>query len=143
VTDKVEYLRIWEGEPLPAIEAFGPFKCVIIIQSPPSQTWQTLVSEWLVASGCLFMMAWGVGCSGWDDSVDYANIDAWSGQEIPDDSFIMTTWHDDEPLSEVLGFARVAADQGHVDTTICLLIDIGTESRRDQMLHDYAQAWRD
>jgi hypothetical protein len=143
MTDKVEYLRISEGEPLPAIDAFGPFKCVIIIQSPPSIEWQASVSDWLVASGCLFIMAWGEGCSSWDDSVDYANIDAWNGQEIPDDSFVMTTWHDDEPLSDVLGFARVAAHQGLVDTPICLLIDIGVENRRDQMLRDYEQAWRD
>jgi hypothetical protein len=143
VTDKAEYFRIWEGQPLPAIDTFRPFKCVVIIQSPPSPEWQAAVSDWLVASGCLFMMAWGEGCSSWDDSVDYANLEAWNWGEIPEHSFVMTTWHDDEPLSEVLGFARVAAHQGHVDTPICLLIDIGAETRREQMLRDYEQAWRD
>ena len=51
-------------------------------------------------------MAWGPGCSSWDDSVDIANLMDYDFGDIPDDKSVMTTWHDDEPLTEVFHFAK-------------------------------------
>ncbi len=89
------------------------------------------------------MMAWGPSCSSWDDSVDYANLEDFEWKDIPDDRFVMTTWHDKEPLVEALGFAKFAAEHPNVELTRCLLIDIGTNSRREEILAEYAGAWVD
>ena len=89
------------------------------------------------------MLAWGKGCSSWDDSVDYANIDAWDCGNIPDEHFVMTTWHDDEPLEDVFGFARVAAWHSDVELKTCVLLDVGHEDRKEEMISAFQNAWKE
>jgi hypothetical protein len=134
MTDPVDYFRITESEPLPDISAYAPFRAVVIINGPYSVEWQDRVSDWLVASGCLYMLAWGENCTSWDDSVDYANMRQFPFDEIPDEHFVLTTWHDKEPLDEVLWFAGFGAQHGDVDLKYSLLIDIGKENRRAELL---------
>jgi hypothetical protein len=85
-------------------------------------------------SGCLFMLAWGPGCSTWDDSVDTANLRAFNFAEIPDEHFVYTTWHERQGLDEVFWDAQFAANHGHVALRSSLIIHIGTESRRGEFL---------
>ena len=54
-------------------------------------------------------MAWGLDCSLWHDSVDSANIEKFIPNDIPDDQFVMTTWHKGDSLEEVLRFAKFDA----------------------------------
>lgn len=52
------------------------------------------------------MMAWGQEASSWDDAMDWASLER--SKHVVDaesDELILTTWHDDEPLSEVFEFA--------------------------------------
>ena len=69
------YLALHDGDDLKCIDGLRPFKCLILVTEKVAGPWQHSVSEWLVASGCLYMMAWGVNCSSWDDSVDIANLE--------------------------------------------------------------------
>jgi hypothetical protein len=123
----MEYLQLRNNEILPQIKTQRPFKCVVIISSPVSQAWQAKVSQWLVDSGCLYMMAWGNDCNSWDDSVDYANIEQFQNQEIPPESFVMTTWHESESLSEVFEFCKHAAIHGVKNVENTLLLHISEE----------------
>jgi len=101
-----QYLHIKPETALPDIGALAPFRAVVIVEAVVSPEWQSLVSDWLVRSGCLYMMAWGTNCSSWDDSVDMANVQQFDCGEIPEDGFVMTTWHEKEPLGEVFWFAK-------------------------------------
>lgn len=101
----MDYYQISNKGSLPEISNLKPFKCVVVVEEEVDIEWQRQVSEWLVKSGCLYMMAWGKKCSSWDDSVDEANLKEWSYEDIPDESFVMTTWHEKESLSEVMWFA--------------------------------------
>ena len=76
------YVRIFPGADLPDITHHAPFKAVVVLEAEYSNDWQNSVSEWLVASGCLYMMAWGPNCSTWDDSVDWANMDGHPNYEF-------------------------------------------------------------
>jgi len=98
--ETVTYLHLPVGHTPPSLEGPRPFKAVLVIEQQVTSEWQSLVSDWLVQSGCLSMAAWGFDCSSWDDSVDYANLSAFNFGEIPEDAFVMTTWHADEPLRE-------------------------------------------
>lgn len=51
-------------------------------------------------------MAWGMRCSDWDDSIDWANTEKFNPNDIPLDQFVVTTWHEDESLEDVLSFAK-------------------------------------
>ena len=61
---------------------------------------QRHLSEAIAASGCRYVLCRGVECSSWDDSIDEASVMAEINGEVR--PFLMTTWHEDEPLEDVL-----------------------------------------
>lgn len=134
------YLHLPPDSEPPSIAQPRPFKAVLVLEQAIADDWQDRVSEWLVRSGCLYMMAWGVGCSSWDDSVDWANHDVTGLDDIPDDQFVMTTWHDDEPLVETFWFAGFTAHHPTVSLEEVIIIDIGPTSRETEMREAYAAA---
>ncbi len=139
MTDPVAYFRIAEGEKLPDVSDYAPFRAVVVIDGAYSPEWQTEVSAWLVAAGCRFMLAWGKDCSSWDDSVDYAVLDVFDYGEIPDESFVDTTWHEHEPLVDVFDFARFGTTMDLPDSA-ALIVHIGIKDRRDEFLQLWADA---
>ena len=114
-----------------------PSRFVVVVTDEVTSEWQKLVSDWMVASGCLYMMAWGHDCSSWDDSVDWANMDKFGENPIPDDGFVITTWHEDEPLSEVFWFSKTLAYHHSVDIVQTVILDISAVSREDELLSLY------
>lgn len=136
----VSYLHFPPGSEPPPIDALRPFKAVLVLDQAVPDEWQRLVSDWLVSSGCLYMMAWGAGCSSWDDSVDDASIFANDFNEIPDDKFVVTTWHDDESLSETFWFASHTACHPTVPLNNVIIIDVGVGERETQLLDAYSAA---
>ena len=117
-----------------------PSKFVVVVEAEVSTEWQMRVSDWIVASGCKYMMAWGRECSTWDDSVDRANIDQWGAGPIPESGFVVTTWHDDEPLAEVFWFAKRVAQHACIDLLDTIILDISTASRRNELLRLFEAA---
>ena len=84
-------------------------------------------------------MSWGRSCSAWDDSIDIANLEAFDWQEIPDEKLVMTTWHDNVPLSEVIWFAKYAAQHPTVELLATLFVHIGQETTEVEI----ADSWND
>lgn len=112
----------------------------MVLQQPVSHEWRALVSAWLVRSGCLYMLAWGQDCSAWDDSVDWANVEAFEPAEIPDDQFVMTTWHDDQPLAEVFWFAEHCAHHPTVPLNVTLIVHVASEDHQAPLVEAYVRA---
>jgi hypothetical protein len=125
----LEFLRITEDGSLPAPKTEAPYKCVIVVEAEVSPARQMEISRWLVSSGCLYMMAWGIGCSSWDDSVDLANLEQFGFEDTPDKSFVMTTWHESESLREVFEFSRL-----HVELTRLLILQVNGIDRKQELL---------
>lgn len=136
---EIEYIHLAPDQELPD-RPVRPFKAVVIIHERVTAEWQKLASEWLVGSGCLFMLAWGHECNSWDDSVDYANLDAFEYGDIPDDKFVMTTWHDNEPLSEVLWFAAHGAAHSDVPLDLLVLVHIARNADESKIMRAFADA---
>ena len=133
------YVHLVPGSPLPDI-AIESSRFVVVVEAEVSYEWQKHVSEWMVASGCLYMMAWGRECSSWDDSVDWANIDKFGDNPIPDDEFVFTTWHEDEPLKEVFWFSKTCAKHRSIDMVRTIVLDISAASRKVELLSLYEAA---
>ncbi|WP_425304719.1 DUF7684 family protein [Croceicoccus pelagius] len=57
---------------------------------------------------------------------------------MPDDKFVMTTWHADEPISEALWFAGNCASHPDVELKQTVLLHIADEAKRDEMFAIYA-----
>lgn len=135
----ITYIHIVPGSDPPAIVA-GPSRFVVVIEAEVSYEWQKLVSDWIVASGCLYMMAWGRECSSWDDSVDWANIDKFGNSPIPVEEFVFTTWFDDELLKEVFWFSKTLAKHTFTNIVQTIILDISAASRKDDLLSLYSSA---
>lgn len=101
-----------------------------------------MISKWLVESGCLYMMAWGPDSSDWDDSVDSANVEAVGGEVIPDDHFVMTTWHEHEPLSETFWFSEHAASHPTVLIDEAIIVDVAPRERKAELTELFETARR-
>ena len=134
------YFHIQPGAALPNIRYLAPFRAVVIVEGEVSVEWRTDVSDWLVHSGCLYMMAWGQDCSLWDDSVDWANMDHFPFEAIPEDRFVVTTWHDGDPLDEVFHFCKHLAIHPAVELPQAILLHIAPNGNADPMLRAYIRA---
>jgi hypothetical protein len=137
--DSVEYLHLEPGATPSPLDS-RPFKAVVAVEADVSPQWQSLVSDWLVQSGCLYMMAWGQNCSSWDDSMDLANAKPFGLADIPEDQFVMTTWHSDEPLAEVFWFSKYTASHPTVDLDRTLLLHISPKRQEQEFLRSYDEA---
>ena len=137
---KMQYLQLPPDSKLPDISDLEPFRSVVIIEDIVAEEWQSKVSDWLVAAGCLYMMAWGKNCSSWDDSVDYSNLEEFAYGDIPEEKFVMTTWHENEPLKDVYFYSKYNATHPTVEIDNTLLVHISRYNKEKEFLIDYESA---
>jgi hypothetical protein len=107
---------------------------VVVVEQDVSPEWQVQISDWIVESGCLFMMAWGKDCSTWDGSVDWANIDCFEDGNIPDEKFVMTTSHANEPLYEAFWFCRFLAFHPNLELPSAYIVHITDVPREEELI---------
>jgi len=138
-TEIAVYLHLMPASPLPEIETGTSFKAIIIAELPTTAKWRFEVGTWLIKHGCRFTMAWGEDCSAWDDDIDWANLDLWSFEEIPDKHFVMTSWHENETLEEVFHDAPMYTHPV-CDVSRLLLLHVATTENREAILARYASA---
>jgi hypothetical protein len=62
------------------------------------------LSEVLVAQGCRYAVCTGSGAGAWDDAIDFAAVNAELDGQRSSQRLIMTSWHENQPLSEVAEF---------------------------------------
>lgn len=134
-----QYLHLAPGAAPPALVR-QPSRVVIVLDQPVEREWQNLVSRWLIEAGCLYMLAWGPGCSAWDDSVDLANLEAFDYTDIPEESDAMTTWHADESLEECMWFAKHCAMHSFAHLERTIILHIGPSAREHELIGTYVEA---
>jgi len=139
---QLHYIHLPSGSSLPEI-SHRPFRAVVVVDEKVTEEWRGLVSAWLVASGCLYMMAWGDDCSRWDDSVDYANLEEFNYGVIPEERFVYTTWHENQALAEAFWFSEHCATHPVVEFEATIILDITATSRAVEMLSSYERATAD
>ena len=140
MTDFPIYFHISPNGTLPDVAHLSPFRAVVIVDSAVNSEWQVTVSDWLVQSGCLYMMAWGPDCTTWDDSVDFANMRQFNYGDIPGDRDVFTTWHSNEPLDEVFNFCKRNAIHPVVDLKRTVLLHIAAHSDASRIVQAFAAA---
>jgi len=115
----------------------APYRVVIISDQEVGDGWRGRVADWIVAVGSLYLVAWGVDCEKWHDSVDWAVLEVFDFGEIPDDRFVMTTWHNDEPLSGAFWYAGNCAIHPDVELSETIILHVAAEARCAAMLQTY------
>jgi hypothetical protein len=134
------YVHLSSHDSPPDVSHLKPYKAVLVLENKIAPERQAAISKWLVQTGCLYMLAWGVECSSWDDSVDLANLEAHDFGEIPDESDVMTTWHDDEPLREVFWFAKNSAEHPTVGIENTLILHLGELDQGAKLKREFDNA---
>lgn len=129
----MNYIQVTESTELPDISALQPFKAIVIVENTVSPDRQVTISQWLVNSGCLYMMAWGEGCRSWEETVDQANVDAFEQGEIPDASVVITTWHEDELLQDVFWYSKHTAMHPCCDLDNIVLLHLAPKAREQEL----------
>lgn len=125
------YFQILPSRHLPPLSSFAPFKAIVLQETKVSESWRHSISQALCKSGCLYMMAWGVNCQKWDDSVDEANLEQYDFGDIPKDKFVFTTWHENETLDDVFHFAKYAAEHPATKINNVIILHIGKVNKKE------------
>lgn len=79
----------------------------------------------LMEHGLAYLVAWGRDCERVHDTFDEVSIAR--------DDFVMTTWHDDEPLDEAAYFALVDAWDEEREHDTILAITAGDEALAEEL----------
>ena len=134
--EELLYIHLPAGSALPSLDA-KPCRVVIIAEQHVPVEWQSSVAKWVIEKRCLFMMAWGLDCEIWHDAVDWAAHDLHGYEDVADDDFVMTSWHENEPLSEALFFCRCVAFHPTASLDRAILLHIAEVPRREEILRCY------
>jgi hypothetical protein len=62
---------------------------------------QEQLSDQIVTAGCRYAVCAGHLCSSWDNSIDMADLRR-NNMEINEKTFVMTSWHEDEPVEDIV-----------------------------------------
>lgn len=137
---RTQYLRLEPEAVLPALNLHQPFLALVLVRDEVTPTWQQTVSKWLVKSGCLNMAAWGIECSSWDDSVDHANLEEFSYGDIPEECLVMTSWHENDSIDEVIEFVKHSPVHPTIVLDEALILDISRKDHQAEVVAAWARA---
>ena len=135
----IRYLHLTPESDFPALEGLQHFKAVLVIEADMAEMTMWETSRALIASGCKYALAWGKDCESWHDAIDDAYLEATNYEDVPEDQRVMTTWHEDEELSEVFWFARHRAVHPAHELRDTLILHIADAPRREEietLFHD-------
>jgi hypothetical protein len=140
MTEPISYLHLRPEIPPPDLHVPRPFRAVLVLEAEVGAIWQASVSSWLVQAGCLYALSMGPACSSWDDSIDEANLAEFEFGEIPPNRFVISTWHENESLSEVFWFSKRSAIHPTESLQATLLVHVAAIPREAELLQAYAAA---
>ena len=94
----------------------------------------------LIDANCACFMAWGTDCEAWHDALDDQLLARHAFGAIPDERRILTTWHDGEPLDEVMWFCKHAATHPAVEMPRTVLLHLARNRDGEALLQRYRAA---
>lgn len=103
---------LWIGHLVRPFSFSSPFDgqdfvlMLIVVDASISDDERDTLSGEIIGQGCRYAVCTGHQCSKWDDSIDLAYLATSPDFSPPDERFVMTTWHEDEPLEDVIHFFR-------------------------------------
>ncbi len=103
----------------------APFAALIYVDDADiSVEEQEALSDKIVTSGCRYAVCAGYNSSSWDNSIDMADIKR-NGGEVIEDNLVMTTWHENEPLEDIVFFFLNLTSFGNFIAERFLVLVIG------------------
>lgn len=85
-----------------SLEIKAPFACLIYSNKNVTIDDISLVADSLISSGCLYVVCTGKDCETWHDTID--EISVMKNVEEGETKLIMTSWHENDSIEEVIWF---------------------------------------
>ena len=82
------------------LQVKAPFVGLLYANDSVTSDEMKAIAEWLITSGCRYAVCAGVNCSEWHDAIDMVSVVS----DLPEERFIMTSWHTDESMGDVIWF---------------------------------------
>jgi hypothetical protein len=86
---------------------------------------QSHLSSQIIQEGCRYAVCAGHRCSTWDDSIEWALLSRYPDFNPPDERFVMTSWHDNETLDDVVFFFLNHTSFNHFQAERFLIYFVG------------------
>jgi hypothetical protein len=136
----IRYLHLTPDSDLPALEGLSQSKVVLVIEAEVAEMTMWETSRTLVASGCLYALAWGDQCEAWREAIEDASLEASDYDDVPAERQVISTAHEDEELSEAFWFAKHRAVHPAHELRDTLILHIAATPRRDEIEAEYREA---
>lgn len=138
--ESVRYIHLQPNSDLPDISDLAPFKVIVIADNSIDEMWIWDASRWLVESGCRYMMAWGNECDSWAESVAEATSEAFNYEDIPEESQVISTAHEDDPLDEVFWFSKNKAHHPAHKLNNTVILHVSAQNKQAEIEGQYDEA---
>lgn len=136
----MRYLQLDEVTKFPESGFSDPLKAIVITEAELSLAQRAALGQWLVKSGCLYMMAWGEGSQAIQDAVNLANLQAHEFGKIPDEHLVITTSHEHESLRDVFWYCKHTAMHPCLLLENILLLHLADNNRENNLTRQYLDA---
>lgn len=133
------YLQLRPDTDLPEFGQPAPSMVILVSEAACDDMWRWEVARALAASGCRYLLAWGVDCAAWHDAIDDAADEALDYAEPTPEQALISTWHEDEELEEVFWFARHRAHHP-ARLTRTLIVHIAAQGQPEALLAQFNDA---
>lgn len=97
-------ISISEGVLPPVYPIQVPHYVLLLCRGDVDPDWQCEVAKWIVHSTATTVAAWGPHTTKWDDAIDWALILEQHEGRLDPNRFVLTAWHDHEPIEDTLEF---------------------------------------
>lgn len=86
------------------------------------------------------MMAWGNECDSWAESVAEATSEAFNYEDIPEESQVISTAHEDDPLDEVFWFSKNKAHHPAHELNNTVILHVSAQNKQAEIEGQYDEA---
>ena len=114
-----------------------PFRVVVVAEIEVPNDWQCKLSCWLLDTGCLYAVCWGIDCDGWEQQIDDASIMYDERNETSGDHFLLTTSHAEETLADLLWFAENCAFEEYLPLDDVVILHVSIHDAESFMRSKY------
>jgi len=106
---------------------------LLVIASPlVSVEQRARITSDIVESRCQYALTFGHDCELWHDLIDETCV----GDGTTDERFLMTTWHDDEPIDDVVDFLWWNTSYEDFESQRLAVVLIGADDELEKSLRN-------
>lgn len=111
----------------------APFVCMVYLNQDTTKEEMILVANWLISSGCRYVVCGGNNCELLHDIIDETSVI--KNIDENKDELVMTTGHENEPVEEVVWFWLNLTNFDDINFENYLALVIGESKEIEEEIH--------